>query len=64
MKKKKDQIRHELVMKLNGMDSKLKFNPQWNQAVKTVFNQTGSYCFENLVHADYVSAETLYTRFK
>lgn len=60
----KTKVKYELVMKLNGMDSKLKFNPQWNQAVKSVFSATGSFCFENLVFADYESAYSLYTKFK
>jgi len=60
----KSKERNELVMKLNGIDSKLKFNPQWNQAVKTVFNSTGSFCFENLVYSDFDSAHLLYSKFK
>ena len=61
----KAKIKHELVMKLNGIDSKLKFKSSlWNQEVSKAFNSTGSFCFENLVHSDYVLAESLYVKFK
>ena len=60
----KAKINYELVKKLNGIDSKLKFKKEWNQAVTNAFNSTGSFCFENLVYADYCLAESLYVKFK
>ncbi len=63
--KNKSKVNHELVMKLNGIDSKLKFKSSlWNQEVTKAFNSTGSFCFENLVYADYCLAESLYVKFK
>ena len=37
---------------------------EWNQEVKAAFNNTGSFCFENLVYSDYNKAQSLVVKFK
>jgi hypothetical protein len=61
----KSTIRKQLILKLNGLDSKLKFtNSSWNDEVKSTFNNTGSFCFENLVYDNFNTAQSLYSKFK
>jgi hypothetical protein len=65
MKNIKKEVRHQLLLKLNGLDSKLKFtNSSWNDEVKSTFNNTGSFSFENLVYDNFNTAQSLYSKFK
>jgi hypothetical protein len=65
MKRQSTIEKLELIRNLNMLDSKLKFTSStWNDRVKTAFNNTSSFSFENLVYTDLYTAKSLYFDFK
>ena len=61
----KAKIKQQLINDLKSIDSKLKMkSTEWNQEVRAAFNNTGSFCFENLVYSDYNKAQSLVVKFK
>ena len=49
----------ELLRKLNGLEQKHKFKKDWDNQVKTMFQSTGSFSFEEMIYKDRSAAEQL-----
>jgi hypothetical protein len=57
--------KQQLIEKLRNLDSKLKYkSTAWNEAIKTAFNNSGSFDFVNLVHSSPNTARKLVMEFK
>ena len=54
----------EVLTELNWLERKNKFNRMWDQQVKTMFNTSGSFSFEELVIKDIDAAKQLVVLFK
>jgi hypothetical protein len=64
MKNKTTILREKVLRDLNAMDVKFRFDsPNWDRQVKQAFNETGSFCFENLVMNDTPRAQSLISNF-
>jgi hypothetical protein len=61
----KRKIRQQIIIDLKSIDLRLKFsNGGWNDAVKTAFNSSGSFDFDNLAYVAPNTAQELISKFK
>jgi hypothetical protein len=60
----KKQEKQNLLVTLNGLERKNKFNSTWDNRVKMCFDKSGSYSFEELISKDFNSAKQLVLMFK
>ena len=56
--------KNALLMTLNGLERKFKFDNAWDSQVKSLFTSSSSYSFEELIHKDRQAAQMLVTLFK
>ena len=64
MKNKTTILKENTLKQLKSLDSKFRFDsPNWDRQVKQAFNETGSFCFENLVQTDISRAQSLINNF-
>jgi len=64
MKNKTTILKESVLKQLKSLDQKFRFdNPNWDRQVKQSFNETGSFCFENLVMNDTFRAQSLISNF-
>lgn len=64
MKTKATIQKENLVKQLNWLERKHKRNTKWDNQVKTAFNVSGSYSFEELASKDIVIANQLIQNFQ
>jgi len=64
MKTKATIQKENLVKQLNWLERKHKRNTKWDNQVKTAFNASGSYSFEELASKDIVIANQLIQNFQ
>jgi hypothetical protein len=56
--------KNTLLVSLNGLENKFKFDRAWDSQVKMLFTNANSYSFEELIHKDRQAAQMLVTLFK
>ena len=56
--------KRNLLTKLNWLERKNKFNKSWDSQVKTMFQSTGSFSFEEMIIKDKDAAQQLVVMFE
>jgi hypothetical protein len=67
MEKRASKVKkNELLQKMNSLETRFKRTghyPTWDNRIKDLFKSFGVYSFEDLIHKDYVSVESLILNF-